>query len=200
MKKIKKAFLMGLFLLAMGGCSGNSRGEAEEHFKAGRYEEAVQAYSKTLQLDPGNKQALYNRGRAYDELNDYDAAINDLKAAVKIDEKNVRYLLSLGDVYYKQKKYDNALYYYDLAADVERNNPLALFKKAKANHQLGKVEEAMKGYAAALRENEEMGEVYLSRAALKISQNDKKGACEDLRRAESLDAKGAAEALTKYCR
>ena len=190
---------MVLFLFTLGGCSESPGGEAEEHFKSGRYEEAVQAYTKTLQLDPNNKQALYNRGRAYDELENYGEAITDLKAAIKIDEKNVRYLLSLGDVYYKQKKYDNARYYYGLAVDVERNNAVALYKKAKANHQMGKVDEAMKGYAAALRENEEMGEAYLSRAALKISQKDKKGACEDLRKAESLGTKGASEALEKYC-
>ncbi len=200
MISIRKALLIVLLAAATGACSENKKGEGEEHFKAGRYEEAVEAYSKTLQVDPRNEQVLYNRGRAYDELNNPEAAIQDLKNALKYDEKNVRFLLSLGDVYYKQKNFDNALYYYGLAAEAEKGNPLVLYKNAKANHQLGKVEKAMDFYAAALREKKDMGEAYLSRAALKISQEDNKGACEDLRQAKSLGTSGAAEALAKYCK
>ena len=199
MNYLQKAFMIGVVAAVLGGCSESSTGKGEGYFKAGQYQEAVDAYSKTLNIDPNNAQLLYNRGRAYDELDNNEAAIKDLKAALKLDDKNVRYLISLGDVYYKQKIYDKALFYYEQATEMEGNNALALYKEAKANHQLGNVKEAMNLYAAALRENEKMGEAFLSRAALKISQDDKSGGCEDLRKAESLGASGAAEALAKYC-
>ncbi|WP_017731970.1 tetratricopeptide repeat protein [Nafulsella turpanensis] len=181
-------------------CSGNEKGKGDELFQAGEYQQAVEAYSRELGLNPDNVSLLYNRARAHEELGNYEKAMEDFKAALEQDDRNVKVLIGLGDVFYKQKDYENALYHYKQAAQFEKNNAVALFKVGNAHHQLGNVEEAMDYYNDALRENQQYGDAYYYRGALKVSQKKVSSACEDFRKAQSLQVAGAGEALQKYCR
>lgn len=200
LKNILIKYVLGLFvLISLAACSDQDKEQADEHFKAGRYEEAVQGYSQELQTDPSNVQLLYSRGRAYEEMGRYEEAIEDFKTALKYDDRNVRLFVGMGDALYKQGKFENALYYYEKATDFETNNPLALFKEGRAHHKLGNVSEAKDLYDAALREDPMMGEVYMYRAALNVSQDNKGKACEDFQQAKTLNVKGAEEAFEKYC-
>ena len=200
MNKIRKIFCLCLLLAGLGACSESNKAEGDDHFQAGRYQEAVEAYSQNLEINPDNVAILYSRARAYEELNDYESAIADFQAALKYDDRNVKVLLSLGDIFYKQKKFDNALFYYEQATDLESNNPNALFNAGRAHHKLGNVKEAMSLYEAAIREDKNFGEAYLFRGALKVSQKKNKAACDDFRKAQKLGIRDAAEAVQKYCR
>ena len=188
-----------LLLLAFVSCSNEERKKGDEYFQEGKYEEAVKAYSETLNLDPANVQVLYGRARAKQEMGNYEGAIEDYKTALKSDDRNVRVLIGLGDVYYNKKDFDNALYYYEQATGFEKNNAYALFKEGRAHHKLGNVEEAMDLYDDALRENSELGEAYLFRGALKVSQKKTRSACEDFRKAKTLGVEDAEAALKSYC-
>lgn len=194
-------YVLGLAVLfSLASCSDQERGQGGEHFKAGRYEEAVQAYSQRLQTDPSNVQLLYSRARAYEEMGNYEEAVEDFTTALKYDDRSVRVLVGLGDVLYKQGKFDNALYYYEQATNYENNNPIALFKEGRAHHKLGNVSEAKDLYSDALREDPSLGEVYMYRAALHISQKNTGKACEDFQQAKTLNVEGAEEAFNKYCK
>lgn len=188
-----------LLLLAFTSCSNEERKKGDDLFQEGKYEEAVKAYSETLSLDPSNVQVLYGRARAKEEMGNYEGAIQDYSTALKHDDRNVKVLIGLGDVYYNQKDFANALFYYEQATNFEKNNAYALFKEGRAHHKLGNVEEAMDRYDDALRENPDLGEAYLFRGALKVSQKKTGAACEDFRKAKSLGVKEAEEALGSYC-
>jgi tetratricopeptide (TPR) repeat protein len=47
----------------------------------GRYRRAIARFTQALKVDPGNAQALYNRGRAYDLIDQYRKSVDDLNAA-----------------------------------------------------------------------------------------------------------------------
>lgn len=196
---LRKSAFVGMLMLSMWACSDNDQQGGDEYFKQGEYEQAVEAYSQNLKMDPNNVNLLYSRGRAYEEMGNYDAAMEDFQTALKSDDRNVRVLIAMGDVLYKQEKYDNALYYYEQATNYAGNHALALFKEGRAHHKLGNVKEAMENYDAAIRENESLGQAYLFRGALKVSQKNNRAACEDFLKAQSLNVEEAGEALAKYC-
>ena len=62
--------------------------KAVELFKKGRYEEAIKEFTKFLETvpdDENKKIALYNRGRAHNELGQHDSALEDGEKCLKID-------------------------------------------------------------------------------------------------------------------
>ena len=47
----------------------------EKHDKLNRFDEAIQDYSKAIQIDPNNAYTYYNKGISLDRKGDYDKAI-----------------------------------------------------------------------------------------------------------------------------
>ncbi|MFA6384828.1 MAG: tetratricopeptide repeat protein [Candidatus Omnitrophota bacterium] len=47
----------------------------------GRYRQAIVRFTQVLKVEPTNAQALYNRGRAYDFIDQYRKSVDDLNAA-----------------------------------------------------------------------------------------------------------------------
>ena len=199
MKFIKNAAVL-FSAVTIISCSGNEKQDADAFFKAGNYQQAVEAYSEELSMNPDDVSLLFNRARAQEELGNYSEAIEDFKKALEYDDRNIKVLIGLGDVLSRQKNFENALFYYQQAADFEKNNATALFKVGSAHHKIGNVEEAMQFYNDALRINQQYGEGYYYRGALKVSQKQVKSACEDFRKAQSLQIKGAEKAIQKYCK
>jgi tetratricopeptide (TPR) repeat protein len=199
MNLFKKSIPTVLLAFVFWSCANEKTKGGDDYFEEGNYQEAINAYSETLSLDPSNVPLLYGRARAKEEMQNLEGAIEDYKEALTYDDRNVRVLIGLGDIYYKQKDFANALFYYEQATGFEKNNAYALFKEGRAHHKLGNVEEAMDLYNDALRENNELGEAYLFRGALKVSQKNTGGACEDFRKAKSLNVSGAEDAIGSYC-
>lgn len=63
--------------------------EGNAHFKAGRYQDAVQVYTEALEVDPNNKgtnsKILQNRALCYSKLKEWTKAIEDCDRALKLD-------------------------------------------------------------------------------------------------------------------
>ncbi|MFC2066753.1 tetratricopeptide repeat protein [Chloroflexota bacterium] len=88
--------LLVLLLLVIGilvGC-GPARGTAEWHFhqgnnfnEQGHYDEAIEEYTKSIELDPKLALAYVNRAKAYNEKGQYDLAIVDCNKAIELDPK-----------------------------------------------------------------------------------------------------------------
>ncbi len=64
---------------------------AESYFNEGitwhnlkEYDKAIENYTSTIQLDPNNKLAYYNRGLAW-STKDYDKAIEDYSKTIQLD-------------------------------------------------------------------------------------------------------------------
>jgi tetratricopeptide (TPR) repeat protein len=57
------------------------------------YKKEVVALTKELKINPGNAVALYKRGSAKDNLNDFRGAISDYSKAIELDPQNVQYYI-----------------------------------------------------------------------------------------------------------
>ncbi len=194
------ATLTGI-LLTMSACSEGGGGEnkADRNYSQGNYEEAISAYSKTLDTKPKNFHALYNRGRSYEELGEFGKAEKDFLAALEIEPRNTQVLLSLSNIFQKQKNHNSALLYAEQATEVAGAPAQAYFMKARALHQMGNTQEAMREYTAAVSIDKNYGQAYYYRGLLKLATNNKRGACEDIRTAIKLNHSEAQDALEKYC-
>ncbi|WP_291777103.1 tetratricopeptide repeat protein [Cecembia sp.] len=192
------AALIGIMLVF--SCSSGESNKGDELFDKGAYEEAIKAYDNFLASKPKNVKALYNRGRSYEELGQFDQAERDFLAALEQDKKNFQVLLGLANLYQKQKKHNNALLYADYAVEIPGAPAMAYFMKGRALHQIGNTNEAYKDYSTAIKMDKNFDIAYYYRGMLKIATDRKKSGCEDLRAAVRLNFTDAQEALDKYCK
>ncbi len=73
-----------------------------------KYDEAIGAFSKSIELDPRNFSAYDNRGNAYFFKGNYENAILDYKKAIEIDPNNSPTYDFLARCYYKIGEFDKA--------------------------------------------------------------------------------------------
>ena len=89
-----------LSMLALGsplntGCTKNSL--AIQYFEQGvekhrekSYQEAIDAYTKAIEISPLNEDAYYNRGHAQHMLYNFQEAIDDYTRVIDIEPKHIR--------------------------------------------------------------------------------------------------------------
>jgi tetratricopeptide (TPR) repeat protein len=191
------------FIIAIGifasACQSGGSDEAEKHFQRGNYQAAVDIYDQKLASKPRDVKALYNRGRALEELGELEEAEQSLIKALELDSRNIQILMTISNFYQKQKNYSKALLYADQAVELPGAPAMAYFLKGRALHQLGNADEALKDYSTAIKLNDDFARAYYYRGMLKLATNKKKSACEDLKAADRLDFELAQKAIQQYC-
>ena len=98
--------------------------------KQGRFEDAVNAFTIVIDLEPSNQSAYRSRGVAYMKQNKYDAAISDLESALKKGADNSGIYLNLGVAWYYKKNYPKAIFYCSQEIKVNPDNAYAYFNRA----------------------------------------------------------------------
>jgi len=200
MKTSTRAIIALFISASLWSCSEKKTSTGDVHFNNGDYAEAANEYSENLKFNPKDVRMLYNRGRANEEQGNFEEAKADFERALEVEPNNFQVLLSLANVHYNQKNYTNALLYSDQAAGISGAPAMASFMKARALHQLGKPDEALKSYGNAIAVDKEFGQAYFNRGLLKIAMKKVKGACEDFQLATALEYPGAKDAYNKFCK
>ena len=90
--------------------------EGNKMFDAGRYQEAVEFYSKSVYIEPTFAQAYNNRGLAKIELNDHQGAMADFNKVLSLDPKNAEAYRNRATMKFRLNDYAAALADYDKAS------------------------------------------------------------------------------------
>jgi len=180
---------------------GTELSRADNLFNKGEYGEAVEMYTEFLRLHPEHTKTLYNRGRAYEEMNEYEKALEDFNSVLKKDFTHVQANISVAkDFYFRQKDYHKAITFLNTAIKHSPQNAIAFTMRGKAYQKLGEVDKALKEYNNAISIDNTLGEAYYSRGSLWIHLRKKEKACSDFDIAISLGNKDALEATKQYCK
>ncbi|MGB0522108.1 MAG: tetratricopeptide repeat protein [Flammeovirgaceae bacterium] len=194
-----KNWICSLMLLgSLMACEKNTSELGMESYAAGNYQKAIELFNDYLVDHPKDHQTIYNRGRAYEELEELEKAINDFKAAAKISPKEPTYWISSGICNFKMKKFDATISNMNALLEFNERNTDALVLKGRACSYAGKAREAMKAFDLAIKYDKNCGDAYLHRGLLRASAHDLK-TCDDLKTAKLLKAKGADKAVKKHC-
>ncbi|MEX2593284.1 MAG: tetratricopeptide repeat protein [Anditalea sp.] len=199
--RIKKNIIyLFIPLILVTSCKKSDSDQGDQFYNNKQYEEAIVAFTDFLENNPRNINAIYTRGRSYEELGQLDEAETDFKSALALDDKNVQVLLSLSNLYQKMQKHELALLYADNATEIHGAPAMAFLLKGRAYHQLGNTEEAMKGYNSAIKRNPQFGQAFYYRGMLKLVTDKKQGACGDFKLAIDFNNQQANTALAQYCK
>jgi tetratricopeptide (TPR) repeat protein len=128
----------------------------------GKYQEAIDNYLVTLNLDDPTAFAFVRIGECYDKLHKYDAAISYYKKAVHEDPLLDRGWILLTNIYYDDKNYSKAAYYIAEALKIDEDNAAYWKRYAEIKMKLNFYEEAVAGFEKCLTLGDNAIEIYIA--------------------------------------
>jgi len=115
------------------------------------YEEAIDNYATTLELDDPTSFAFLRIGECYKNLGKSTLAIQYYKKAVHEDPLLDKGWIAIANSCMMKKKYQNALYFVNKAIEIDEQNTLYWRKYAEINIKLSFYEETIKAFQQCLK-------------------------------------------------
>lgn len=134
-----------------------------EAHKHGQLFQALDAYTKALQLNPQLTNAYFNRGLIYVEKPDYDAAIRDFTKAIELNDKDADFYNERGICYNEKKESDKAIEDFTKAISLNSNNADYYNGLANAYSHLSNYEQAIEAYNKSIAIDSTQSYVYYNR-------------------------------------
>ncbi len=127
--------------------------EGLEALKAGKYAEAIEAFTMTIQAVPHDYEALNNRCFARIFIGDYVGAVDDCSQALSINPQSAKSYNNRGFARIFQEDYDGAVTDINRAIDINPRYVDAYCNRGLAWLRKGHYEKAIEDCTAALRIN-----------------------------------------------
>jgi tetratricopeptide (TPR) repeat protein len=132
--------------------------EGNEHFRNKRYDEALKAYDRAIEIYPDDAKFYINKGNVLRELKRYIEALDAYKRALQVASQNNRDIcyVNMGHVLCDLKSFDEALNMYDMAISTSPDKAIFYVHKANVFQEKNLYSASMAVYDRAIRyaENE----------------------------------------------
>jgi WD40 repeat protein/Flp pilus assembly protein TadD len=162
--------------------------EGQAHAQAGRWREAIDAYSRALELDATFGGATHGRARAYAELGQLDKAVPDYSRVIELEPQNAWYWNGRGVTYFRLGQWDKALADFAKALELAPNDPLVQSNLAwvlatRPEERLRDPARAVELAEKAAKSAPEVGTVWTTLGVARYRHGDWKGAAKALQEA-----------------
>jgi tetratricopeptide (TPR) repeat protein len=88
----------------------------------GEYDQAIQSYTRAIEINPKDADAYFNRGLAHSKKEDYGWAVSDFTMAIEIKPKDAEAYYNRGNVRAKKGEYESARRDYSKAIEINPGN------------------------------------------------------------------------------
>ena len=143
-----------LFEHALKATSGNllaHKNLGVEFSSQGRYSEAIDHFTKAIEIAPNDTELYYNVATALSAQGRIDGAIRMYLVALEADPENADTLFNLGNVYLRQGRMEEAVQCYVRALEHRPDDADVLHNLGAALAAQGKTDEAVAAFREALR-------------------------------------------------
>jgi len=171
---------------------------AEWHEKArhygliGKYDQAIEAYTTSIEYNASLPTAYHNRGRFYQyHLKDPDRAVADYSAAIQLDGGKASYHSSRGLSLYTSGDFDDAQVDFERAIELDPTHVSAVIGRAKCLAQHGENRQAYRDLTRAIALDPESEQALIGRAFISRALKDHRQSVEDFGAAVKLNPKNA---------
>lgn len=132
--------------------------EGNKAMGARSFQEAIDAYTKAIALNPTNAIYLSNRAAAYSSNREHEKAIADAEAALKIDSNYSKAYSRLGLAHYALGDAKASMESYKKGLDIEGDKPSDAMKRGYETAKKRVEEELDAGSSAASESNDALSE------------------------------------------
>lgn len=155
---------------------------------------------KTIPADKPDYNLYKTRAKTKFELADYKGAVSDWNVYIDATPGEVESLVSRAAAKINTGEYTGAIVDLDEAAKLTPKNPVIYNYRGLAKGENKQLVEGLKDLDYAIKLKFNYAPAYVNRAALKFASKDKRGACQDLEKADSLGDQLAFKLIEKYCK
>jgi len=145
--------------------------------------EALQDYTKAIELDPSLIEAYKRRGLlhlSFDSLEEYGKAIGDLSKVIQSSEKDSEAYFSRAKAYVAIEDYISAIADYDHVINLDANHAQARFLRGCLLSQIGDYQSSVLDFNQFISLNPQVFAGYYQRANSFVNLEDYKSAIKDL--------------------
>lgn len=121
------------------------------NFKNNKYQEALEDFSKAIDLNPDNAQIYIARSAVYIVLKDIPLALNDLQEALTLLPDSHIVNCKIADAYAMKNDYEKSEYYYKKAIELKPQSSLAYLGYAQLCEKNHKKDKAIENYSVAAK-------------------------------------------------
>jgi tetratricopeptide (TPR) repeat protein len=150
-------------------------------------ENAISNLTFTIEINPTNREAYYNRGVAYSGTGDYITATADFSEAIRLGRKTPETYVARGVAYGQAKEYDRSIADFNEAIRIDPHDGKAFHGRGVTRFKLGQVDGAITDFTQAIQLGETNAQCYCRRANAFQRKRDYKAAATDLEESIRVD-------------
>jgi tetratricopeptide (TPR) repeat protein len=183
-----------LFLSFRSGASnlaGKEFSEGMTSMAPGHYQEAVDHFTRTLEIQPTFPGVHLQRGISYQNLDKLDLALADLEQAAAEDPTQAAVHTAIGTLLVKRGAREKALQAFDKALSI-REDADTFYERAQLLESLGQHQKAIDDLTKVIQIVRDAPHALRSRASIKRKMGDNEGARADLAQAEQFERRSRA--------
>lgn len=175
----------------------------EIRFSQKEWAYALRELNETIKVLPEKEKNydLYKmRAKTKFELKDFKGAVQDWSVYIDNNSKVEEAYIERGMARINNNDYTNAVVDLDEAIKLNAKNPVSWNFRGLAKGSNKQIVEGIKDLDQSIKLKFDYANAYLHRAALKMAAKDKRGACDDLQKADSLGNEMAPGLFEQYCK
>lgn len=177
------------------------KGEIRLSMKEYKYsiKELTEAIDR-MQSTKTDYRAYKLRAKARFEVGDYKGAVQDWNVYIEAMKGSEEDLVSRGSAKINAGEFSSAIVDLDAAIKLNSKNPVSWCYRGVAKAENKLFNEGLSDLDQAIKLKFDYAAAYVNRAAIKMALKDKRGACDDLRKADSLGDEMALRLVERYCK
>ena len=135
------------------------------YFDSGKYEKAIECFTKAIDLEPNDAFAWKGKGMAFSDSGKYEEAVKCFDESTKLDPDDMDVWYRKGWALHYLGKYEESIKCYDEVIDLEPNNTGAWTCKGIMLDYLGKYEESIKCYDEAIDQDPTNASIWFNKGS-----------------------------------
>eukprot|EP00762_Andalucia_godoyi_P004738 ANDGO_03586.mRNA.1 UDP-N-acetylglucosamine--peptide N-acetylglucosaminyltransferase len=124
--------------------------EANEQLKRGELLQAIDGFSKAIQLRPGNGKFFFARGNCYRTQEDFQRCLFDYTMAIRLDNTQSVYFAQRGAVFRLLERFEESLHDFEKAIELENGNGRLYYQRALTYYDLADLDAAIRDHTRAI--------------------------------------------------
>ena len=176
--------------------------KGEIRFAMKDYNYAIKELSEAIKLMSATKPdyaAYKQRAKSRFEIADYKGAVQDWSVYMEAYPEEEEALVARGAAKINANDNSGAIVDLDAAIKINPKNPVSFCYRGTAKGGNKMFSEGIKDLDQAIKLKFDYSTAYVNRAAIKMAIKDKRGACDDLNKADGLGNELALKLVQKYC-
>ena len=142
------------------------------HYQKGMYTNAIEDFSRVIQIAPGDERAFNNRGGAYFAAGDMAKALEDYNAAIGLDDEYALAYANRGILFFYAGRHSLALNDMNMALSRGGADEIAYFNRGIVRYALGNIRGAADDFSSAVQINPKYSPAKVWRLALFAQSSD----------------------------